>query len=491
MLAAELLARSGFAAQAMTTVDALVDAIDDCACVVVTEEALQQPARATIERALATQPAWSDLPVIVFAPRGHDRIADAFGAAKAFGNVTVLERPVQSRTLVSAVVAAVRARRRQYEARTEIERRDEFLAMLGHELRNPLAAIVLAVDQLARSTDAAIAKPRDILTRQSRHLSRLVDDLLDVARITRGKITLQRKRVDVREVVARGVQSAVELARARHIEVRLETGCVSCPVDGDAVRLEEIVLNLLSNAVKYSPEHTRVIVRLRCEDGFVVLEVVDQGIGIAPAMLGRVFDLFAQADETLDRSQGGLGIGLTVVKTLVELHGGRVEADSKGYGHGSTFRVRLPIAPPAVPPPAVEAAAPVESDLAGLRVLLVDDNLDLLDLMSELVTRLGCVPTATGDGQQAAELLVGQAFDVALLDVGLPGLDGYELAVRARALPTPPYLVAVTGYGQEGDRERARTAGFDTHLRKPVALATLRETLAVGRRLRYGSPKDP
>jgi signal transduction histidine kinase len=472
-LAAQLLSRSGLVAVPCGSVAEVAAAVTSAGCAVLTEEVLLPRPRAELGAALAAQPPWSDFPIVLFAPRGADRVSDAVAAGRALGNVTVLERPVQSRTLVSAVAAALRGRRRQYEAREAIQRRDEFLAMLGHELRNPLAAIVLAVDALGG--DAALARPREILERQTHHLTRLVDDLLDVARVTKGKLTLQRARVAIDELLVRCVSSAEPVAAQRGTALRLQTSGAAPVVDGDPVRLEEVLGNLISNAIKYSPDGAVVELASRIDGGIYLVDVVDHGVGIAPEMLPRVFELFAQAERSLDRAQGGLGVGLTVVKSLVELHGGRVEAHSDGAGKGSTFRVSLPLAGESA---IAAAAAPVASDAAGVRVVLVDDNDDILAMTHDLLVALGCEVATASDGPGGLAQILAFRPEVALLDIGLPGMDGYELAKRARTTTERPFLVAMTGYGQPEDTRRALAAGFDRHLVKPISLAALRQVIA-------------
>jgi CheY-like chemotaxis protein len=369
--------------------------------------------------------------------------------------------------LLSAVSAALRGRRRQYEARGAIQRRDEFLAMLGHELRNPLAAITLAIEELGRQCGDVAARPREILHRQSHHLSRLVEDLLDVTRVTLGKITLKEAPLDLGKLLSRCVQVAQPIARQRGSQLVFEGPTRGTIVDGDSVRLEEVFANLLSNAVKYSPDNSRVEVRLRAGDKRCIVDVVDQGVGIAPEMLPRVFELFAQADATIDRSAGGLGIGLTVVKALVELHRGSVSAISEGKGHGSTFTVELPRSSQKAEATNEMPTAPAT---AGLRVLVIDDNADLLELTSIALESEGCQVVTADNGLEGLELLRTHPFDVAFIDIGLPGIDGYEVARRARAASVVARMVAVSGYGQDRDRKKALDAGFDLHLTKPVTL---------------------
>ena len=472
-LAVDMLEHHGLLAQECRTVDEVIAGVSWAGCAIMVVEHIDPVVRVRLLEALANQPLWSDFPIVLFAP-GGDRGADAIEASKMLGNVTLLERPVHVRTLISAVVAALRGRRRQYEARQAIRSRDQFLAMLGHELRNPLAAIVLALDMLHAVSGDLGAKQRTIIDRQVRHLSRLVDDLLDVARVTSGKITLHHERVDLAEVVRRCIAGA-DLA-ARRGSITLTMAPVSGPlvVEGDLVRLEEVFNNLIGNAIKYSPEHARVEVIARNEGNEHVVDVVDTGIGMAPDVLANVFDLFAQADTSLDRSQGGLGIGLTLVRSLVELHRGRVDAHSEGLGRGSRFTVRLPALEARVAPKLVS----VPAQPLSARVAVIDDNVDLLDMTKDLLEANGCKVRTANDGHNGLALLLAEAFDIAFVDIGLPGMDGLQLAAQLRAQATAqPYLVAMSGYGQPEDRARALAAGFDEHIIKPVTLETLRRAL--------------
>ncbi len=486
-LAVELMIRHGFTAQQCTSLEQLLEGIPTAGCAIVTSEVMTEHVREELVRVLGEQPPWSDFPLILFAPRGTDRASDAFQAMQLFGNIAVLERPVHSRTLVSAVMSALRGRRRQYEAREAIRRRDQFLAMLGHELRNPLAAIVLALEMLhGVSADVGI-KQRTIIDRQVRHLARLVDDLLDVARVTSGKITLKRDPIDLNDVVRRCLQGAELAARARSTELRVTPASEPLVVDGDLVRLEEIFNNLISNAIKYSPEHARIHIITRHDRGQHVVEVIDNGIGIDPGLLPNVFELFAQADVTLDRSQGGLGIGLTLVRSLVELHGGSVNAQSEGLGSGSRFIVRLPTSTASVRPQTSHLTS-VPAEIPRLRVVLVEDNLDLLEMTKDLLELHGCTVFTASDGPTGLARVLTEGCDIAFIDIGLPELDGLQLARRLRSHGTShPYLVAMTGYGQPEDRRRTLEAGFDDHIVKPITLEVIERTLRKSTRSQHSN----
>ena len=475
VLAMQLLARHGIHAVACTGLADLIARHSEIGCALIATETLTLHVREELSRALAAQPPWSDFPMVLLAPHGVDRADEALAAVQMLGNVSLLERPVHSGTLITAVVAALRARRRQYEAREAIRRRDQFLAMLGHELRNPLAAIMLAIESMPQSSEPQPGdKQRAIIERQSRHLARLVDDLLDVARVTSGKVRLQPEPLELAEVVQRCLQGAELAARSRHIELRAELPRHALIVDGDLVRLEEVFNNLISNALKYSPEGARVTLRATREGSKAVVEVQDTGFGLAPAMIDRVFELFTQAETSLDRSQGGLGIGLTLVRSLVELHGGTITASSPGLGQGSTFRVEIPLSRAGG---ATLTKLTIVEEPRPARVLLVEDNADLLDMTRDLLEAAGCEVLAATDGADGLAMLSNHPVDVAFVDIGLPILDGYEVATAVREQGVTTFLVAMTGYGQPEDRDRALAAGFDRHLTKPVTATMLKKAL--------------
>jgi PAS domain S-box-containing protein len=359
-------------------------------------------------------------------------------------------------------------------------RKDEFLAMLAHELRNPLSAIgaALTVQEALTTADEKGVRVQETLQRQTRHLARLVDDLLDVSRITHGKIELRRSVVDLVEVTRRALAAAAPLLETRG--TRLETALPEgpLPVDADVLRIEQVIVNLLGNAAKFSPRGATVTVSLSASDpASVVLRVADQGIGIEPAMLESIFDMFVQVDQSAARSRGGLGIGLTMVKKLVALHGGTVAAESAGRGQGATFTIRLPRSRTAAPMP----AAPEARRRPGRprRVLLVEDNTDISDLIQMQLQMWGHEVCVAADGPAGLAAAVSLRPDVAFVDVGLPGMDGYELAKRIRRefAGAPLRLVAMTGYGRPEDRARGVAAGFDAHLVKPVDPRQLRDLL--------------
>lgn len=374
-------------------------------------------------------------------------------------------------------------RRRAEDLAAADRRKDEFLAMLAHELRNPLSPILnsLEVIQLQGRGDAYPAESLEIAKRQVRHMSRLLDDLLDVSRFTQGKIQLRKGPVDFSAVVSHAVEITAPLIKSKghHLEINLPPHPIW--MIGDMTRLEQVVANLLSNAAKYTPPKGRITLTTSLEGKELVLRVRDTGIGLNEEMLPRVFDLFTQADLSLDRTQGGLGIGLTLVKSLVEMHGGSVVATSRGLGEGSEFIGRLPLSSgsPASPPSAAPAAS--SSGSSSLRVLIVDDHRDSASSMAQILEKWGHQTCVVHDGIEALQRVSTDTFDVVLLDIGLPGMSGYEVAERIREKHgrARPLLVALTGYGQDQDVIRSKKAGFDQHLIKPVMLETLQSVLEI------------
>jgi signal transduction histidine kinase len=349
--------------------------------------------------------------------------------------------------------------------------KDEFLAMLGHELRNPLGAIANGARLLGATDEATRAHARDVIARQVEHLARMTDDLLDAARAMTGKIVLQRRPLDLAEAAARAVAALHASGRvgAHRLVERLEPAWV----DGDPTRIEQVIANLLANAIKYTPAGGGISVSVAREGADAVLRVADEGIGMPPSLVERAFEPFVQGERPLDRSYGGLGIGLTLVRRLAELHGGSAGAASAGPGRGSTFTVRLP----ALETPAKAAAPRAAGAVArGRSVLVVEDNADARDTLRRLLELGGHRVCVAGDGEAALELLRGERAEVALIDIGLPGMDGYELARRIRAEidhERKLVLAAVTGYGLPEDRRRSKAAGFDAHLIKPLDLEAL------------------
>lgn len=356
--------------------------------------------------------------------------------------------------------------------------KDEFLAMLGHELRNPLSPILTALQLMKLRGDGASERERTVIERQVNHLTRLVDDLLDVSRIARGKVELKEEVVEIAEILAKAIEIASPLLEQRTHQVHVEAARRGLPVKGDPMRLAQVVSNLLTNAAKYTAPSGSISIRAGEEHGEVVLRVRDSGIGIAADVLPRVFDLFVQERQAIDRAQGGLGLGLTIVRNLVERHHGSVSAHSEGPGRGSEFIVRLPKAPVAdVDGASASDPAPdsEEPGTGGLRILVVDDNEDGAEMLAMVLESRGHVTQVAHDAPSALRLAEHFAPQVAFLDIGLPVMDGYELAGRMRQIPglERVRLIALTGYGQESDRRKSSAAGFDHHLVKPVDLEAL------------------
>jgi signal transduction histidine kinase/ActR/RegA family two-component response regulator len=416
------------------------------------------------------------------------------------GNDTAREMRRAALNLMEDAVEARRAERRENDERRRVEeelreadrRKDEFLATLAHELRGPLAPVRNSLHVLRLpGTDPATARAlHDVIERQVAHMARLVEDLMEVSRITRGRIELRRERVDLAAIV----QSAIETARpllqsaGHRLDVQLPPATVW--LDVDPVRMGQVLSNLLSNAAKYTDDGGRITIAATCEDSsWVRLSVRDTGIGIPPEMLAKVFDLFTQVDRAYDRAQGGLGIGLTLARSLVQMHGGTIKALSEGPGRGTEVVVTLPITDREGVTP--EVKGPPVPQIAR-RVLVVDDNEDSAETMALLLQSLGAEVRTANDGLTALEALRQHAPSVVILDIGMPRMDGYEVARRARQTPEgrAAMLIALTGWGQEEDRRRTQEAGFDHHLVKPVDLAALRALLADSPGERGRSPQS-
>ena len=371
------------------------------------------------------------------------------------------------------------------EAEAANRAKDEFLAMLGHELRNPLSPILTAL-QLMKLRGGGLERERTVIERQVSHLMRLVDDLLDVSRIARGNVELKEELVEIGEVVAKAIEMATPL-----IDQRTHALDLDVPrrlwVRGDAIRLNQVVSNLLTNAAKYTPPGGRITVQATEERSEIVIRVRDTGIGISPAVLPSVFDLFVQERQGIDRSQGGLGLGLTIVRNLVERHGGTVSVHSDGPGTGSEFAVRLPRANEPVEPEvagAVESASEsvIAPSEAALRILVVDDSVDAAEMLAAALSAKGYKTQVAFDAPAALRIAAEFRPAIAFLDIGLPIMDGYELAARLRGLSelNGIRLFALTGYGQESDRQKTRDAGFDRYLIKPIDFDAIEAVLADG-----------
>ncbi|HEY0476494.1 MAG TPA: ATP-binding protein [Kofleriaceae bacterium] len=397
---------------------------------------------------------------------------EVLGCVISFVDITDRKRAAEDRLrLLQAATAA------RIEAETANRAKDEFLAMLGHELRNPLAPILTALELMNLRSDDTSRRERDVIARQVKHVVTLVGDLLDVSRIAQGKVQLERKPVELTHVVDKAIEAAAPL-----IEERRHRMLVDVPaglwLDADETRICQVISNLLTNAAKYTPEAGTIAISAARQAGELAIVVRDSGMGIPPELLPNLFDLFVQGRRTIDRAEGGLGLGLAIVRSLVELHGGSVQARSDGPHRGSEFEVRLPALTAGAevhdgrktPPPGTHAV------MRDKRVLVVDDNVDAADLLSDALESLGYQTRTAYDGPSALEAAVAFDPDIALLDIGLPAMDGYELARRLRSSPPstkPLRLIAITGYGRDSDRVQTRDAGFDAHMVKPINLAGL------------------
>ncbi|HEY4541209.1 MAG TPA: ATP-binding protein [Noviherbaspirillum sp.] len=371
-----------------------------------------------------------------------------------------------------------------YQAlRTADRRKDEFLAMLAHELRNPLAPISAAAQLLRLSSrnEERVRQTSEVITRQVEHMTGLVDDLLDVSRVTRGLIKLDFEVLDLRDILAAAIEQARALIDTKGHRLQVECGDVALWVAGDRTRLVQIVSNLLNNAAKYTQQHGEIRMATGIGDGEIVLQVQDNGIGIGSELLPHIFEPFTQAERSPDRSQGGLGLGLALVKSLTELHGGRVQAHSAGPGSGARFELRLPQARHAQQARTSNPTG-IEQARASMRVLVVDDNADAAQSLALLLEAEGHQVSLAYQGASALATATAEAPQVLLLDIGLPDMDGYELARRLRDLPQTAHalLIALTGYGQPSDRDRSRSAGFDHHLVKPADARRLAALIASG-----------
>lgn len=462
----------------------------------VTDLSLVDGGGAQLARALGDQPPWSDLPVLALCREGLQSPVLA-AMLQGLRNVTVLDRPASTRTVLSAVKAALRGRRWQYQIRDQIHEltqadralrradrlKDEFLATLAHELRNPLAPLKTGLHVLRATTDREQhARVHAMMERQLAHLVRLIDELLQVSRIATGKLVLQRERLDLGDVVAQAVEACQPLLDAAGHQLTLQRPLVPVHVDGDATRLAQALGNLLNNAIKYTPQGGRIELTVARRDGEAVVTVSDNGLGIPPDMLERVFDLFTQVNRTLERSQGGLGIGLSLVRSLVALHGGRVSAASGGIGQGSTFTLTLPLARDAAASSATlprGAAEPLRAQ-RRLRVQVVDDNEDAAQMLATLLTLGGHEVRVDYSGAAALRTAASFLPEAVFCDLGMPGMGGYEFASRLRLDPrfASTKLVAVTGWGTDEDRRRSQGAGFDAHLTKPASIDTIAGILA-------------
>jgi signal transduction histidine kinase len=486
-MAVQVLERAGVVAESFGRLEDLVEALHQGAgAVFVAEEVLLDPVFASLRAFLHAQPPWSDLPVIILARHGADSPLVA-QAMELRANVTVVERPMRISAVVSTLRSALRGRARQYELRGVLQglekadqRKTEFLATLAHELRNPLAPLStgLAILKQRKVDDDTAQTYYAMMDRQVTHMARLIDDLMQVSRITRGKIELQKETVALDRILAEAIETSLPLIESRKHEL-----VVSLPenhwfVDADGVRLTQVFSNLINNAAKYTPVGGRIEVSLEREGDRAVVRVHDNGSGIPEDRLGDIFGMFVQVSGTSRASQGGLGIGLTLAESLVRLHGGEISAHSDGPDRGSEFIVRLPLRPGAQPPPHKRPKSLSDTRLRG-EILVVDDNRDAADALAYLLRSMGASTSTAYGGQEALDAAAEKPPAVAILDIGMPGMDGCDVAQRLRADPRYRglHLIALTGWGQSGDKQRILEAGFDHHLLKPLNVATLIELL--------------
>jgi signal transduction histidine kinase len=490
-----LLASVGLSSRACPDVVDLCSAIEEGVGVVfLAEETLAPPVARALVECIDRQPLWSDVPIVVSVVE-REIIGSGYGLVAALGqraNVTLLERPVNARAMVRAVQSALRARRRQYETRDLVaalaaardlaeassRAKDEFLATLSHELRTPLNAILGWTRMLRGGALDAATRERALATveRNAVTQTQLIEDLLDISRAASGKLQLSLRSMDPADAVSSAVEAVRPAAQAKGIELRCSIDPAAWPILGDKTRLEQVLWNLLNNAIKFTPAcgHVRVSVSRRQREVEIVVE--DDGVGISPEFLPHVFERFRQADASSTRAYGGLGIGLSIVKTVVELHGGSVEASSGGASPGSCFRVVIPLALGAessrmpMARPAASASPPRAPEaLSGVSVLVVEDDPEAAELLRYLLESGGATVLTASSSAAGYDLLVAQRPDVLVSDIGMPGEDGFAFIRRVRSLESTRIpAIAVTAYASVHDRTRVLGAGFDMHVTKPI-----------------------
>ena len=466
--------------------------ISNAGTLLMTEEALEFVNAGDLMEALKTQPPWSELPVIILTDGGASHLTRLLDmAAEAAGSLTLLERPIGTATLLRAVQVARRSRRRQYQVRELLMReqelrqaadeanrlKDEFLATMSHELRNPLNVILGYSEVLLRTEDVKgspiLKQASEALRRNALSQSQLIQDLLDLSRLRSGKLALSWETVPLRTAIENALETVGAQADAKQIRIDIDMPAEPLFVDGDLLRLEQIVWNILTNAVKFTPAGGRISVSVGRKHSEIDLTVTDTGQGIEPSFLPNVFEMFRQGDSSANREHAGLGIGLALVRQLVHLHGGSVSAHSEGLGKGSRFTVRLPAK--------VETARKddVKTSTVGgldqLTALVVDDDEDTTFLLRQLLEMSGAKVMTANSGVEGLSVANDEDFNVILSDISMPGMNGFEFVRRFRALPGKESVavVALTGFGQPEDVARARNEGFAAHLTKPVDVETL------------------
>lgn len=481
-----------------TSIDELLHEITAGAgAVLLTEDMLLADAAPRLVAQLQAQEEWSDLPVVVMVKGGAEAV-QAAAVLRQLTNVTILERPAPMRSVLSAVQAAVRARQRQYQIREQMETirraevravalqqeaeranrlKDEFLATLGHELRTPLNAIAGWAELLKNSNDDpnAVTEAAGAIARNVRAQAELIEDLLDVSRIISGKVRLELRTLRLDRVVESALETVQPSAQAKRIALELSIERDLPPVRGDAARLQQVVWNLLTNAVKFTPPGGQVRLILKRVEDSALIQIVDTGEGIDPDFLPRLFERFSQADGSPSRRHGGAGLGLSIVRGLVEMHGGQVRAASEGPGQGSTFEVELPLT--ALPTGQNEVPAPADGvaqvsdrlpDLSGLRLLVVDDEPDGCEILARLLRQAGAEPALAGSADEAHNLARAISPHVIISDIGMPGRDGYQLIRELRAQQVDTPAIALTAFARPEDIRHALAAGYQAHLSKPI-----------------------
>jgi signal transduction histidine kinase/CheY-like chemotaxis protein len=451
--------------------------------VLTVEEALSNGGLKAIGEFVQSQPGWSDVPVVLLTNRGPDSLS-VRQAIGVLGNVTLLERPVRTLTLITSLQSVLRARAKQYQVRETDRRKDEFLASLGHELRNPLAPIRTSMGVLTHMypDQAPVKKVSEVVERQVTHLTRLVDDLLDVARINSGKIELQRADTSFAAIIGHVIELCSAAAAAKRITINQVLPSEQVALYADYARVVQIISNILSNAIKFTPADGAIWVRAEVTDGSLHIHIKDTGIGLESATLERIFAMFEQSRPPSGQIASGLGIGLSLSRQFAEMHGGSVHATSEGLGKGSEFVVTLPVLSVERVPAAGQSAEPVELTDLRPKVLVVDDNRDACDSLQALFEMENCQVATAYDGYEAVQATEQAMPDMIVMDLGMPCMDGYEAARRIRSQPGSKevLMIALTGWGQSDARQRTIEAGFDHHLIKPVNFDEIRQ-LATGR----------
>ena len=518
---ADLLTSNNVEAVISENAQQAAEQIAHAGALVMTEEALEFAQTDLLLDALKNQPPWSELPVIILTSGGASRLVRLLDlTAQAAGSVTLLERPIRTDTLLKTVNVALRSRRRQYQVRDLFEEqkrtqeklkengeqlrsllaqerglrqaadeanrlKDEFLATMSHELRNPLN-VILGYSELLLRMEEVKSSPQllrmsEALRRNALVQSHLIRDLLELSRLRSGKLTLSSETVSILTAINNAIETVRVDAEAKRIAITVDAPGEPLFVQGDLLRLEQIVWNLLTNAVKFTGPNGRVEVRLTRENDEVVLVVEDNGQGIDPAFLPKVFEMFRQGDARASREHTGLGIGLALVQQLVKLHNGSVTVHSEGVGKGATFTVRLPVKSPALMKRATQADLAPSHGLNRITVLAVDDDEDTTSLLRCLIEMSGGTVITANSGAEALELAKDSEFDIVVSDISMPGMDGFEFVRKLRALPRKEnvQVVALTGFGRQEDIEQARNEGFVAHLTKPLDVETLLKFLSM------------